>query len=290
MSAEPTAPMAPTAPTGPIAEAINNGTLGERVWFYANYHCNLECSYCLTESGPNVARRMIPADMLLSMAAEAKALGFRALGVTGGEPFMVPSMPETIAALSDILPVVVLSNATLFHGPRLERVVAALTGKNVHIQISLDAPDADTNDSKRGDENWNLVAEAIPRLIDRGLRVRLATTSDAITDDDLARLCTLHRAWGVSDDDHVVRPIVARGRAVLGGMGVVAGRHDLAPELCITADGAFWSAFGPTVRNGIVDTDLLITRTTTPLSVPANAMLRIAQAQPRGQDAVLSIR
>ena len=277
-------------PVGPVAEAIDAGILGDRLWFYANYHCNLECSYCLTESGPNVPRRMLSADDMLVRAREAKALGFRALGVTGGEPFMVPSMPETIAALSEVLPVVVLSNATLFHGPRLERVVAALAGKDVHIQISLDAPDADTNDSKRGDENWRLVAEAIPRLIDRGLRVRLATTSDDISDVDLARLCQLHRGWGVPDEDHVVRPIVARGRAVLGGMGVEAGRHDLAPELCVTADGAFWSAFGPTVRNGVLDTDLLVTRTTMPLSVPANAMVRIARSQPRGGDATLSIR
>lgn len=273
-----------------VAEAVESGLLGERVWFYANYHCNLECSYCLTESGPNVARRMVDSSWMLERAQEAKELGFRQLGVTGGEPFMVASMPATIAAMSEILPTVVLSNATLFHGPRLERVTEALAGKNVHIQISLDAPDALANDSKRGDDNWRLVAEAIPELVARGIKVRLATTSDDLTPVDLERLCTLHRGWGVPDEDHVVRPIVARGRAQLDGIGVIAGLADLAPELCITADGAFWSAFGPTVRNGVVDTDLLITRTTAPLSVPANAMLRIASGQPKGNDASLGIR
>jgi uncharacterized Fe-S cluster-containing radical SAM superfamily protein len=273
-----------------VADAVESGLLGERVWFYANYHCNLECSYCLTESGPNVARRMVDSSWMLERAREAKELGFRQLGVTGGEPFMVASMPATIAAMSDILPTVVLSNATLFHGPRLERVTEALAGKNVHIQISLDAPDALANDTKRGDDNWRLVAEAIPELVARGMKVRLATTSDDLTPEDHERLCTLHRGWGVPDEDHVVRPIVARGRAQLDGIGVIAGLADLAPELCITADGAFWSAFGPTVRNGVVDTDLLITRTTAPLSVPAYAMLRIASGQPKGNDASLGIR
>lgn len=273
-----------------IAEAVADGMLGERVWFYANYHCNLECSYCLTESGPNVARRMIDPDWMLDRANEAKDLGFRQLGVTGGEPFMVASMPSTIASLSEILPVVVLSNATLFHGPRLERVAEALVGKDVSIQISLDAPDALANDTKRGDDNWRLVAESVPELVRRGLRVRLATTSNDLSAEDHERLCVLHRSWGVPDDDHVVRPIVARGRAALDGTGVIAGLADLAPELCITADGAFWSAFGPTVRNGIVDTDLLVTRTTAPLSVPANAMLRIASGQPKGADTTLNIR
>lgn len=273
-----------------VAEAVESGLLGERVWFYANYHCNLECSYCLTESGPNVARRMIDSSWMLERAQEAKELGFRQLGVTGGEPFMVASMPATIAAMSEILPTVVLSNATLFHGPRLERVTDALAGKQVHIQISLDAPDALANDTKRGDDNWRLVAEAIPELVARGIKVRLATTSNDLTAEDHERLCVLHRGWGVPDEDHVVRPIVARGRAQLDGIGVVAGLADLAAELCITADGAFWSAFGPTVRNGVVDTDLLITRTTAPLSVPANAMLRIASGQPKGNDANLGIR
>jgi organic radical activating enzyme len=273
-----------------VAEAVESGLLGERVWFYANYHCNLECSYCLTESGPNVARRMIDSSWMLERAQEAKELGFRQLGVTGGEPFMVASMPATIAAMSEILPTVVLSNATLFHGPRLDRVTDALAGKQVHIQISLDAPDALANDTKRGDDNWRLVAEAIPELVARGIKVRLATTSNDLTAEDHERLCVLHRGWGVPDEDHVVRPIVARGRAQLDGIGVVAGLADLAAELCITADGAFWSAFGPTVRNGVVDTDLLITRTTAPLSVPANAMLRIASGQPKGNDANLGIR
>jgi sulfatase maturation enzyme AslB (radical SAM superfamily) len=273
-----------------IADAVEAGTIGERVWFYSNYHCNLECTYCLTESGPNVARRGLEADWMVERAHEAKALGFRTIGVTGGEPFMVASMPETIARMADVLPTVVLSNATLFHGPRLERVVSALAGKDVHIQISLDAPDADANDSKRGDDNWRLVAEAIPRLVSRGLKVRIATTSDDLAPDDHERLCSLHRSWGVPDEDHVVRPIVSRGRAALDGVGVHAGLRDLPAELCITADGAFWSAFGPTVRNGQVDTDLLITRTTAPLSTPANAMLRIAEGSPRGNDASLGIR
>lgn len=276
--------------TTAIEEAIEDGSLGERVWFYANYHCNLECSYCLTESGPNVARRMLDPEWVLARALEARQLGFRSLGVTGGEPFMVASMPDTIAALSDVLPVVVLSNATLFNGPRFERVVTALAGRPVHIQVSLDAPDSGPNDTKRGDDNWRLVAEAVPRLIERGIKVRIATTTDDLSADDHDRLCALHRSWGVPDEDHVVRPIVSRGRAASGGVGVAAGVRDLAPELCITADGAFWSAFGPTVQEGRLDTDLLVTRTTAPLGVPAAAMVRLAQGTPRGNDASLGIR
>ena len=273
-----------------VAESIESGVLGERVWFYANYHCNLECTYCLTESGPNVDRRLLDGDWMVARAEEARELGFRQLGVTGGEPFMVASMPAIIARMSEVLPTVVLSNGSLFHGARLERVVEALAGKDVHIQISLDAPDAVANDTKRGEENFSDVCSAIPRLVSRGLRVRIATTTDDLSDADKDRLCTLHRSWGVPDEDHVVRPIVARGRAALDGVGVQATQQDLPPELCITAEGAFWSAFGPTVRNGRMDTDMLITRVTAPLSRPAEAMVRAAAGRAPGADATLGIR
>lgn len=273
-----------------IAAAIAEGVIGGRLWLYANYHCNLECTYCLTESGPNVPRRQLDADWMVARATEARDLGFTSVGVTGGEPFMVASMPDTIARLSEILPTIVLSNGSLFHGPRLERIVAALAGKDVHIQVSLDAPDAFANDTKRGEDNFTDVCAAIPRLVERGLKVRIATTTEDLNDIDRERLCELHRSWGVPDEDHIVRPIVARGRAGLDGIGVPAGMKDLPAELCLTADGAFWSAFGPTIRNGQVDTDLLISRVTAPLEFPANLMLRLASGRPPGTDATLGIR
>jgi len=81
----------------------------------------------------------------------------------------------------------------------------------------------------------------------------------------LARLCALHRDLGVPDEDHIVRPVIARGRAADVGMGVAVSEHDLPAELTITADGAFWSPFGPTVVGRSAGRRLLLTRTTDPL-------------------------
>jgi MoaA/NifB/PqqE/SkfB family radical SAM enzyme len=262
-----------------VAEAVADGRIGGRLWLYANYHCNLTCTYCLTESAPSVPRRQLPVDGLPEMAAEARSAGFTALGVTGGEPFMVPGMAGALAEMAEELPTVVLSNGTLFT-PRLLDEMASLAGRDLAVQMSLDSADPDANDEMRGPRNFAKVVEAIPRLRDRGIRVRIATTGEAIEPDALARLCELHRSLGVDDEDHVVRPIVRRGRAVDHGLGIDAGPGDLPAELTITADGAFWSPFGPTVHGGRLDTDLLVTRTTRPLSIPAEAMLRIAGAAP----------
>ncbi|CAN5267263.1 hypothetical protein BH20ACT5_BH20ACT5_13480 [soil metagenome] len=272
-----------------VAEAVADGVLPGRVWFYSNYHCNLACSYCLTESAPGVGRRELTADSMVELARQAAELGFGALGVTGGEPFLIPDMAGTLARLGEILPTVGLTNATLFTGRRLA-AAEVLAGADVALQISLDSADPDVNDEARGPDNFAKVVTAIPALVERGVTVRIATTGGAADPGEMARLCALHRDLGVPDEDHVVRPVIARGRAAVAGMGVPVTATDLPAELTITADGAFWSPFGPTVREGRLDTDLLLTRTVDPVRVPATALLRLVEGRPPGSDSTLNIR
>ncbi len=272
-----------------VSEAVESGVLPERMWLYSNYHCNLACSYCLTESGPGVSRRELTADQMVDLARQAADLGFRALGVTGGEPFLALDMPDTLARLGRILPTVGLTNGTLFTGRRLA-AAEVLADSDVALQISLDSADPDVNDEARGPENFAKVVEAIPALVQRGIGVRIATTGEIADPVDSARLCALHRSLGVPDEDHVVRPVIARGRAAEAGLGVAITPDDLPAELTLTADGAFWSPFGPTVRQGRLDTDLLLTRTIDPVSVPARTLLQLVEGRPPGSDTALNIR
>jgi Predicted Fe-S oxidoreductases len=132
---------------------------------------------------------------MLEVARQASELGFTDLGVTGGEIFLLPDMPELLAEMSRFLPVVALTNATLF-GSRLLSRVEQLAGLPVALQISLDRPDADANDAMRAPDNFANVVAAIPELVRRGIRVRIGTTVESIADAELDRLCALHRAWG----------------------------------------------------------------------------------------------
>jgi MoaA/NifB/PqqE/SkfB family radical SAM enzyme len=277
-----------------LGEAVAAGRVSGRVWLYTNYHCNLTCSYCLTESAPRVDPRLLDPERVRRIVREAVELGFTGIGITGGEPFLLPYLPELLAEVAACLPVIVLSNATLFT-PRLVERLRVLADLPVRIQISLDRPDPIPNDAMRGPGNFRKVVEAIPRLIDAGLGVRIATTLELAEIGETAtveqeRLCALHRSLGVPDEDHVIRPIVRRGRAVKNDLGVTATRDDLEPELTLTADGAFWSPFAPTVTGGRLDTDLLLTRTTVPLRRPLSTMLRLAQGRAPGGDATLGIR
>jgi MoaA/NifB/PqqE/SkfB family radical SAM enzyme len=273
-----------------LEQVVAEGRAGDRLWLYATYHCNLACSYCLTESSPRIAnRRTLTAETLLRAVREAKELGFASVGMTGGEVFMLPDFADTLRRIAELLPVVALTNGTLFTERRLAEL-EPLAGRDVALQLSLDSDDRARNDALRGPGNFDRVLEAIPKLLERKLRVRIATTVEDQDADELQRVCTLHRSLGIPDDDHIMRPVVRRGRADLEGMGVELGPHDVLPELTLTADGAFMHPFAPTVRNGHTDLDLLASRQIAPLSHPLRRFLAIAGELPVGDDVVRTLR
>lgn len=264
--------------------------MGDRLWLYATYHCNLRCSYCLTESGPRIRhRRELPPDAMVAAANDAAGLGFASVGVTGGEAFMLPGLPGVLAGLVAALPTTILTNGTLA-GPRLLDALAPFGGDDrLALQVSLDSADPGVNDRLRGPRAFDRVCAAVPALRDRGIRVRIATTVAGQSARDLERLCALHRRWGVPDEDHVVRPVVRRGRAAVRGIGVVPAAGEILPELTLTAEGAFLDPFAPTVRHGRTDFDRLVSREAAPTIAAVEAFLGAVADHPGG-DAERSIR
>jgi len=275
----------------PVTEALATGELPSRVWFYSNYHCNLTCNYCFTESSPSVAKRALDPEQILRIARQAADLGYTEFGVTGGEPFLLPYIVDVLKELSGIGPTIVISNGTVF-GPRRFARATELAGHDVAIQISLDAAEPDLNDEMRGPENFAKVVDVIPRLVAAGVKVRVATTvePDRLDEFQHEQLCALHRSWGITDEDHIVRPVITRGRAAEQGMGQRLEFHQFPAELTFSVDGAFWGAFGPSFTDGKLDTDLLLTRTIEPVTTPAAALHRMAGGRPQGADAALGIR
>jgi len=272
-----------------LREAISDDSISGRLWLYAHYDCNLACTYCLTGSSPTSRPRQLSPERMVDLARQARELGFEALGVTGGEPFLRPWMVDVLLAMSEQLPVLALSNATLFGGRQLQRM-APLSEADVALQVSLDRPEPDANDALRAIGNHRKVVRAIEGLLGLGIRVRVASTVDELDDDERARLLSLVQKLGVAAGDHIIRPIVRRGRAAVEALGVQAGVNDLRAELTISADGAFWGPFGPTVSNETQDTDLLLWRRTKPLSVPTRRLLELVKGLPNGHDATLGIR
>ena len=222
---------------------------------------------------------------MVELSKQAARLGFTGIGLTGGEPFLEPDMVDSIEEISDILPVTVLTNGTLFHTPKRLDAVSRLAKKPVRLQISLDRPDAQANDAMRGQGNFIRVARAVPTLVERGVHVRIATTVEDETPEDAERLDKLIASWGVSPADHVRRPIVDRGRAGSMGLGVEAPLSALAPELTLTVAGSFWTPFAPTYRDGKLQKDLMLTTRIDPLTHPVTALLDVMGSTPREGEA-----
>jgi MoaA/NifB/PqqE/SkfB family radical SAM enzyme len=273
-----------------VDAAVADGRMGDRLWLYTTYHCNLRCSYCLTESSPRMRdRRELGGEAMLAAVRGAAELGFRRVGVTGGELFMLPWIPEVLTELAGALPTTALTNGTLLTDRVLHRLSPLAGNPGFALQLSLDSAHPVRNDDLRGPRNFTRVCAAVPRLRERGIRVRIATTVEHQTADELARLCDLHRSWGIADDDHVVRPVVRRGRAATRGMGVEPRPDEILPELTITSEGAFLDPFAPTVRRGVTDLDRLVSRKTAPLIAAAAAFMEVVAGR-AGTDVERNIR
>ncbi|HVT39674.1 MAG TPA: radical SAM protein [Gemmatimonadaceae bacterium] len=236
--------------------------LGERLWLYVNFHCNLHCDYCCVRSSPAARRRELGLDRVRRIAREAPRLGVRDIFVTGGEPFLLAEIDDIVIALAEAAPVTILTNGMLFSGPRLA-ALKRLPRAGVTLQISLDSPEPALHDAHRGRGAWRRAVAGIDIARAEGFRVRLAAT--VATDVDEERFRIFLDARQVSPQDRVIRRVALRGAAA---NGIALSRADLVPEVTITADGVYWHPVGAD------DADMLVTPDIFPLADAFEAVRR----------------
>ena len=159
---------------------------------------------------------------------------------------MLPWFPETLLELSAILPDAHAYERDALHGQAAPPARAARELRRCApglARLRRAGAERCSTGSEELREGRRCDSEAPrPRA-----RVRIATTVEYQTDEELERVCELHRRLGIPDDDHVVRPVVRRGRARTNELGIEMGVEDVLPELTLTADGAFLNPFAPTV-------------------------------------------
>ena len=68
--------------------------------------------------------------------------------------------------------------------------------------------------------------------------------------------------------------MIQRGQAQQNAMGVEVGWEVLPADLTLTRMGAFYSPFAPTFVGERLQTDMLLTRTILPLSIPLKQLIR----------------
>jgi MoaA/NifB/PqqE/SkfB family radical SAM enzyme len=234
-----------------------------KLWIYTNYDCNLRCSYCVAKSSPNAPRRAIGLANANRLVDEVVALGFTDVFFTGGEPFILNEIYAMLAYASARVRTTVLTNAMILRGARLDQLTA-IANDNLIVQVSLDGGEAVHHDAYRGAGSWAKTVEGIRLLQERGFRVRVSTTETPANSPHLEQICTFHRALGIPDEDHFIRPLAKRGYSK---EGLELGMGNLVPELTVNLDGIFWHPLS-------TDADMQVAKKIFPL---ASAYERVKQ-------------
>ncbi len=210
--------------------------IGQRLWLYSNFHCNLACSYCCAESSPRAPARLLAVGVALDVAAEFSALGGRELLVTGGEPFLHPEIQTLTTELARLLPVTVLTNAMTFRGPRLA-ALEAMPRDRVTLQVSLDSADSALHDEHRGSGSHAKTLAGITLARNLGFSVRIAATLHEDEADTAEALHLLLDSLDIEAADRLIRPVAQQGFAEYGQPVSI---DTLQPEPTITNDGIWW--------------------------------------------------
>jgi MoaA/NifB/PqqE/SkfB family radical SAM enzyme len=247
--------------------------LAWKLWIYTNYDCNLSCSYCVAESTPRAPRNAIGLENVRRIVDEAVDLGFGELFFTGGEPIILDEIYNMLAYASARLKTTVLTNAMLFNGRRLTRLLE-IKNPNLHIQVSLDGGRAEHHDAYRGPGTWEKTVAGIRTLQENGFSVRLSSTETPANSAHLDELHAFRRSLGISDENHFVRPLARRGFST-AGMDV--GPGNLLPEVTVTRNGIYWH---PLASPG--SDDMLVTSNIFPLSAAVTCIQKNLAAQRDG--------
>ena len=220
------------------AAARVDALMPTRLWFYTNYDCNLQCDYCCVVAGPRADPRRLDGARIVGLANEAATAGFQRVFITGGEPTLRPDVPDLIVAITDRLPLTILTNAMLLRGTRWDRIRAVLgSDRPVSFQVSLDSAGPALHDAHRGPGSHARALTGIRTLLDVGATVRLAASLPEAHLGELSGLHALADELGIAAGDRIFRPIALRGAATEGEPIRAA---DVAPELTNDADGWSW--------------------------------------------------
>ncbi len=209
--------------------------VGERLWVYTNFDCNLACDYCCAQSSPRAEARRFPVETAKAAFEEFAAMGGREVFLTGGEPFMHPELDGLVEAAAG-LERTVLTNAMILGRGRRREVLEGLD-RSVALQVSLDSATPDLHDRQRGAGSWGKALDGIELAASLGFRVRIAAT---LYDEDPAGVQALHQRLDqleIAPEDRVIRPVAAEGFA---DQGIHVSIDNLEPEPTLTVDGAWW--------------------------------------------------
>jgi molybdenum cofactor biosynthesis enzyme MoaA len=213
----------------------------DTLWFQVGGTvCNLACTHCFVSCSPtNHTHEPMRLAEVEPYLEEGAALGVREYYFTGGEPFLNPEMEAILALVTGRYgPATVLTNGLLLDAERCARLrrIADEAPWSLDLRVSLDGPDAASNDRIRGSGAFERATAGIRNLAAVGLDPVVTATApdEAAVDDLVARFFALLRSLGIARPRLKVLPLFKIGAEAERG-GAYASWQRLA-----TGDATSW--------------------------------------------------
>ena len=184
----------------------------QTLWINTGTLCNITCRNCYIESSPTNDRLVyISASEATAFLEEAKSLGVREIGFTGGEPFLNPDFLEMLgAALLGGFDVLVLTNAMLpMQRPAVKKALIDLKGRYGHrltLRVSLDHFTSTLHEIERGPGTWDKTIDGLDWLAANHFQLAIAgrtcwNETETSARAGYAALIAQH-VWAIDPDDH----------------------------------------------------------------------------------------
>lgn len=160
------------------------------------YRCNLQCPYCYNPLNLGAYRDELDVASWQRVVGEASDLGVLQIHVSGGEPTLVPDAALGVveAAAARGLYTNLITQGTFLDDALLERFVAA--GLD-HVQISIQAPEAELADRIAGTRVHEKKLEAIERVMRRSVAFTLNCVLHRANHDEIEATIALAERLGV---------------------------------------------------------------------------------------------
>lgn len=118
------------------------------LYFETTYRCTCKCGFCERwKVGPGRQKDELSTGQVKKMLLDAKSLGVRFIGLTGGEAFLRKDIFEIGKYAKDLgLNVNVASNGTLINEKNIKKIIGTFDS----VTISMDGINKETHDEIRG--------------------------------------------------------------------------------------------------------------------------------------------
>lgn len=252
------------------------------------YRCNLQCGYCYNPLDLQDYRGELGADRWLRVLEQAAALGVVQAHFSGGEPTLRPELPALVAhAEAKGLYTNLITQGTFLDDALLDRLVDA--GLD-HVQISIQAPDAELADAIAVAKVHDKKIAALRRTIAYGLAVTLNCVLHRRNHDSVAGVIALAEelgvrrlelanvqfyGWAFRNREALMPTLdqVRRGEAIVeAARARLAGRMEI---VYVLPD--YFGEFPKPCMNGWGTTFMTVTPNGTVLPCPAAAEIRTLQ-------------